>query len=360
MKKIVVGLLILSIIWSLFSVKAVEYRYLNKTIIEKIDKKIDWLKWNKTKTLILLINKVEKVIKQEKNEIKKALYIEFNSYLKEKKNEFDSDKQEIINLNTKNILSEIDEYWVDLFALNQGTTIKYKQIGDKNLTIKYTRTDNEIEKKVIESYKDGWTLTTTVLIHLNSKDYLDDIINKIESELEVKCENDLNNECKSSKKVLDLLRFECKKLSKNEETSKCINNTVLLGLLGLYDSELEQKVDGCDWFPDKINSCISYSCSFRNVFWQIVERKIIGFVDNVCIYNEIYPDNSVNECKFPKSILNEISKNYKLMATDGDIVSSFKYEVDGSIEVVRTINGIEFKDPVNDYGESVCKIKEKK
>lgn len=63
------------------------YKYLNKSIIEKLDKKIEWLKWNKTKSLILLISKVDKIIKSEKNEIKKALYSELNIYLKLKKKE---------------------------------------------------------------------------------------------------------------------------------------------------------------------------------------------------------------------------------------------------------------------------------
>jgi hypothetical protein len=39
--------------------------------------------------LILLIGKVDKIIKSETNEIKKALYTELNAYLKLKKKSFE-------------------------------------------------------------------------------------------------------------------------------------------------------------------------------------------------------------------------------------------------------------------------------
>ncbi|MFA5917391.1 MAG: right-handed parallel beta-helix repeat-containing protein [Candidatus Gracilibacteria bacterium] len=62
-----------------------QYKYLNKKIIEKIDKKIGEIKGNKAKGLILLINKVKKIIKEEKNEIKKEIYQELVTYLTLKK-----------------------------------------------------------------------------------------------------------------------------------------------------------------------------------------------------------------------------------------------------------------------------------
>ncbi len=91
MKKLLSLLLVTMIIFTGITnfVKAEDnsYKYLNKTIIKKLDKKIDSIKWNKSKTLILLISKVDKIIKNEDNEIKKALYSELNVYLKLKKKE---------------------------------------------------------------------------------------------------------------------------------------------------------------------------------------------------------------------------------------------------------------------------------
>lgn len=74
------------LLWTVM-VQAREYKYLNSKIIAKLDKKIDSIKWNKTKALILLISKVDKIVKTETNEKKKAIYMELSSYLREKKSQ---------------------------------------------------------------------------------------------------------------------------------------------------------------------------------------------------------------------------------------------------------------------------------
>ncbi len=93
MKKLISLLLFIAIwfatVWSFVNAEENTYKYLNKSIIEKLDKKIDSIKGNKTRSLILLIGKVDKIIKSEKNETKKALYTELNAYLKLKKKSFE-------------------------------------------------------------------------------------------------------------------------------------------------------------------------------------------------------------------------------------------------------------------------------
>ncbi len=153
MKKIFTTLILgFFILWNIFTWFFVEastsYQYLTEKHFERIDNKIDAIKWNKSKYLILLINKINKIINKETNYKKKAIYSELNMYLKTKKYNIDNDNPDdiinnIFDTNEEDsdtddwlpkIMSNVSNYYeISNFSIVDEMSIKW--FSDKKLKL---------------------------------------------------------------------------------------------------------------------------------------------------------------------------------------------------------------------------------
>ncbi len=268
MKKLLSLILITIIIFSGIANFALaeenSYKYLNKTIIEKLDKKIDSLKWNKSKTLILLISKIDKIIKREKNEIKKALYSELNEYLKLKKKGFESNwikdlgysfeiqkndadnhvlyllkNWEKIKINTGPDISAVTFLWNLLIYDLSSTWWSVKIVYDLNLMKEIQKVHFWMftkDRKFIYSCMESWHWPWDIqVLNLSNFEFIDlykklDIeknnllISKCSESINNTIEFQLSNSFENPTTVLNYTyNFETKKLSKINESSNWKN-----------------------------------------------------------------------------------------------------------------------------------------
>ncbi len=193
MKKLILTvMLILTItIWTVI-VQAEDYKYLNKTIIEKLDKKIDSIKWNKTKSLMLLISKVDKIIKKETNATKKSIYTELKEYLIIKKNELDKLWQYIdVKSNDKEYVDT--ELWILFLYQEELWTIKKEyEYWENWLATVQLSINNQIILWVsnwnIRPWR--WAYWGDESYNINSEEYINNLCKntKLDKEKNEKCE----------------------------------------------------------------------------------------------------------------------------------------------------------------------------
>lgn len=135
----------------------------------------------------------------------------------------DQNPQVLATTSSQAQLSEIDKYGVDLYALKQGETTIEKKIDGESGKITYTRSKNEIKRKVVISYANGGKETLTATIDLDSKEKLLVLMEKGEAFLgSVFCKDSSVKECADSKVGLNYLKINCLVLQKNEEIGMCL------------------------------------------------------------------------------------------------------------------------------------------
>ncbi len=185
MKKIFTTLILtFFILWNIFTWFFVEastnsYQYLTEKHFERIDNKIDAIKWNKSKYLILLINKISKIIDKETNFKKRAIYSELNMYLKIKKyyinndnpddiinsifdtNEEDSDTDDWLSKMKSNVSNYYEISYFDISNISNDISLKgtswrkIKITSATSLSLYYDQIDN-----FIKTMQDYWKFTS--------------------------------------------------------------------------------------------------------------------------------------------------------------------------------------------------------
>jgi len=83
-------------------------------------------------------------------------------------------------------------------------------------------------------------------------------------------------------------------------------------------------------------------------------REIRGIKNGNCEYFENITGDGTIICNYPENLLNEITENYKLLLSGKPVDTYITNE-----SMIKTIDGKEFKDPINDYGEEICVFKTK-
>jgi uncharacterized protein YpmB len=117
--------------------------------------------------------------------------------------------------------SEVDAYGTDLYALKQGET--EKKSGD--ITVIYTRDKDSVVRKMTKSLSGGIS-NETVTIDLNARKTLVTTIGTMEANYAKECQNSSVAECLQGKAVLDVLKGDCSAMSKTEDISRCIANSI--------------------------------------------------------------------------------------------------------------------------------------
>jgi hypothetical protein len=135
----------------------------------------------------------------------------------------------------------------------------------------------------------------------------------------------------------------------------------------IYVGQEDARVDGvsiaassCAAFPDKIAKCESFTCSYTHPLTNNESiRTITGIVDNRCEYIDRTKGAGVMDCKYPQELLGEISENFSLIlsSTGSDRKTSIVNDEDGNIVTKKYIKGVEYKDPLNDYGDA-CQFRD--
>lgn len=123
--------------------------------------------------------------------------------------------------------SEIDRYGVDLYKLKQGVTTVEKKIDGESTKIAYTRSKNEIERKVVTLGSDGGKGTLTSTIDLDFKEKLLAIIKEMETHANTDCKNVSTKDCTDNKIALEGLKTICAPLKTNEDMGMCMVAVVM-------------------------------------------------------------------------------------------------------------------------------------
>lgn len=104
----------------------------------------------------------------------------------------------------------------------------------------------------------------------------------------------------------------------------------------------QASADDCNDFPEKLEKCEPYTCSFTHPFTQqSMERKIVGPEDGRCKYIEEMPNGGKMECRYPLNKLKEIAQFYKRTLTARETTSDFSIDLStGRVKTGETIDGV--------------------
>ena len=125
----------------------------------------------------------------------------------------------------------------------------------------------------------------------------------------------------------------------------------------LYNKMFESSdktADGCDAFPDKLDLCESFSCKFEHPFTdEIMERKIVGLVNNKCQYTEEMPNNGRMDCEYSESLRKAVAQYYRDIAAAESFGASVEANLgSGDVKTTYTIDGKEVENPLQEAMDS--------
>ena len=112
----------------------------------------------------------------------------------------------------------------------------------------------------------------------------------------------------------------------------------------------ETELSGCDAFPNKLDSCESFSCEFEHPFTgELMEKKIIGLVDGKCQYTEEMPNNGKMDCEYTESLRKAVAQYHRDLAASESAGTNVKTDLrSGNVETTYTIDGKEVENPLQE------------
>ena len=118
--------------------------------------------------------------------------------------------------------------------------------------------------------------------------------------------------------------------------------------------ESDKTVDNCSAFPNKLDLCESFSCKFEHLFTgEIMEKRIIGLVNNKCQYTEEMPNNGKMDCEYSESLRKAIAQYHRDLAVAESIGTSVSGDLgSGDIKMIYTIDGKEVENPLQEAMDS--------
>ena len=112
-------------------------------------------------------------------------------------------------------------------------------------------------------------------------------------------------------------------------------------------------------FADKLSSCTAYKITFKHLLTgDMLEKEILGIVNDKCDYVEQMPNGGKMECKYAESERKAVAQYYKDVASAESVGTSVKANLgSGEQKTTYTINGKVVGNPLQEAMNSgVCVI----
>ena len=102
-------------------------------------------------------------------------------------------------------------------------------------------------------------------------------------------------------------------------------------------------------FADHLEKCTPYKGEFTHPFTgQKMQRKIVGIVDDRCLYTEEMPNNGLMTCKHHIDQLPVIAQHYRVVILAESYSLSASIKSQEKVKTTYTINGKEVKNPLQE------------
>ena len=113
---------------------------------------------------------------------------------------------------------------------------------------------------------------------------------------------------------------------------------------------LGSELIACDAFPDKLDSCEVFSCEFEHLFTgEMMEKKIIGLVNDKCKYTEEMPNNGRMDCEYTESLRKAVAQYHRDFIASESVGISIKADLEsGDVEATYNIDGKEVENPLQE------------
>ncbi len=112
-------------------------------------------------------------------------------------------------------------------------------------------------------------------------------------------------------------------------------------------------------FADKLNSCTPYKISFKHpLTGDLLEKEILGVINEKCDYVEQMPNNGKMECKYTESERKAAAQYYKDVASAESLKMSADLNlVSGEKKMTYIVDGKVIDNPLQDFLDNdVCVI----
>jgi len=112
----------------------------------------------------------------------------------------------------------------------------------------------------------------------------------------------------------------------------------------------------CKDFPDMLESCTTYTCSFTHpLTGEKKDRIIAGIVNDKCSYEEQMPNGGIMNCSYTEEMRKVVAQFYRDTGNSASISAEVKVDTDeekNDIETTYTLNGKLLKNPVQEALET--------
>lgn len=151
--------------------------------------------------------------------------------------------------------------------------------------------------------------------------------------------------------------FISQSLLKTAEAPKVVNEVSNIPVVTTTPLEQPQEQNPEIDFADKLSSCTASKITFKHILTgDILEKEILGIVDEKCNYVEQMPNNGKMECKYSESERMAVAKYYKDMITAESVSTNVQTDTE-SQQTTYTINDKEVQNPLQEAMESgICVI----
>ncbi|MCK5475673.1 MAG: hypothetical protein KAI71_03780 [Candidatus Pacebacteria bacterium] len=135
-----------------------------------------------------------------------------------------------------------------------------------------------------------------------------------------------------------------------EEEWENLKNEIKNKNEGLYTKMFEDSVEEYIIFPDKLDLCEPFSYKFKHPFTgEMMERKIVGMVNDKCQYTEEMPNNGKMYCEYSEDMRKAIAQYHRDTTIAKSIGTSIEADLGSEeIKITYTIDGKEVENPLQE------------
>ena len=117
-----------------------------------------------------------------------------------------------------------------------------------------------------------------------------------------------------------------------------------------YAEKTEDESKNMLTLADKLEKGEPYLTKFKHPFTgEMLEKKVVGIVDNKCLYVEEMPNGGKMECRYSPESRKAVAQYYRDLANSESYRTKARISLtDGKQKVKYTINGKEVKNPLEE------------
>jgi hypothetical protein len=116
------------------------------------------------------------------------------------------------------------------------------------------------------------------------------------------------------------------------------------------NSQNLSQITECAEYPDKLDSCSEYTCTFTHMLTgDEMTREIKGIVNGKCLYTEEMPNNGRMDCEYTESMRKAVAQYYRDVIAAESIGTSVNTDLGSDdVKTTYTINGKEVESPLQE------------